>query len=64
MRILDELDAEQAGKDKRRPDRELALELRNAVIRAITSSGEAEHFHVGLITIADPYRRLALPQVF
>lgn len=23
-----------------------------------------EAFHVGLIAIADPYRRLALPQVF
>ena len=43
MRILDELDAEQPRKEQERPDRELALELRNAVIRAITSSGEAEH---------------------
>jgi hypothetical protein len=31
---------------------------------AVRPSQAGEHFHVGLIAIADPYRRLALPQVF
>jgi hypothetical protein len=40
---------------------------RNTENRSLRASCHAacagEHFHVGLIPIADPYRRLALPQV-
>ena len=43
MRILDELDAELPREEPHRPDRELGLELRNAVIRAVTTSTEADH---------------------
>jgi ATP-dependent Clp protease ATP-binding subunit ClpC len=43
MQILDDLDAELPRSDDERLDRELALELRNAAIRAITTSGGADH---------------------
>ena len=43
MAILSELDAELPRSDEERFDRQLNLELRNAVIRAITKSDDADH---------------------
>jgi ATP-dependent Clp protease ATP-binding subunit ClpA len=43
MAILSELDAELPRSDEERFDRQLSLELRNGVIRAITKSDDVDH---------------------
>jgi ATP-dependent Clp protease ATP-binding subunit ClpA len=43
MAILSELDAELPRSDEERFDRQLNLELRNGVIRAITKSDDVDH---------------------